>query len=121
MNYNEGFNTKMTDAEITALGNRFRTDVLLAGMQLDFMTDLARGVKALQPKMVILYPPHEKFHELMGVVSAPWSRFEEAVRQALPQAEVFIAVPGDCFDLSAMQRLPAKRSTVAALAAALSH
>jgi len=111
MNYNEGFNTKMTDAEITALGKRFRTDVLLAGMQLDFMTDLARGVKALQPKMVILYPPHEKLHEMMGAVSAPWSRFEEAVRQALPQAEVFIAAPGDCFDLSAMRRLTAKRST----------
>ena len=121
MNYNEGFNTKMTEAEITELGHRFRTDVLLAGMQLGFMNDVARGVKALQPKMVILYPPHEKFHEMMGVVSAPWSRFEEAVRQALPQGEVFVAAPGDCFDLSAMQRLPAKRSTVAALAAALSR
>ena len=32
LNYNEGFNTKMTDAEITALGKRFRTDVLLAAL-----------------------------------------------------------------------------------------
>jgi hypothetical protein len=32
MNYNEGFNSKMTDREIEALGRRFRTDVLLGGM-----------------------------------------------------------------------------------------
>jgi len=94
LNYNEGFNSKMTDAEIEALGKRFRTDVLLAGMQLDFVDDVVRGVAALQPKTVVLYPPHEKFHAMMGIASAPWSSFEAAVKGRFPAIEVHVASPG---------------------------
>jgi hypothetical protein len=97
LNYNEGFNTKMTDAEIAELGSRFRVDVLLAGMQLDFVSDIARGVRALAPKSVLLYPPHEKFHEMMSVASRPWEEFVEAARRAAPGASVLAARPGDAF------------------------
>jgi len=97
MNYNEGFNSKMTSEEIQALGKQLRTDVLLAGMQLDFVDDVVRGAVALNPKVIILFPPHEKFHEMMGAVSKPWEDFAQAVRQALPAAKVVIAKPGDCF------------------------
>jgi hypothetical protein len=99
LNYNEGFNSKMTDREIQELGQRFKVDVLLAGMQLDFTRDLARGVAALAPKTVILYPPHEKFHEMMGATSEPWTSFAEAARTALPQAKIVIAEPGDAMDI----------------------
>jgi len=105
LNYNEGFNSKMTDTEINTLGQTVRTDVLLAGMQLDFVDDVARGARALQPEMVVLYPPHEKFHEMMGAVSRPWSEFEAAVQAAVPNARVYIAAPGDGFDLQSLQRL----------------
>ena len=99
LNYNEGFNTKMTDAEIAALGKRFRVDVLLAGMQLDFTADIARGVAALKPRAVLLYPPHEKFHEMMGARSLPWARFVEAAQGAAPGATVIAAQPGQRFDI----------------------
>lgn len=94
MNYNEGFNTKMTDQEIQDLGRQLRVDILLAGMQLNFIDDIARGVTALSPKTVILYPPHEKFHEMMGATSAPWSSFIDAARNAVPKANVIAAEPG---------------------------
>ncbi|MCP5156552.1 MAG: MBL fold metallo-hydrolase [Ectothiorhodospiraceae bacterium] len=94
LNYNEGFNTKMTDAEIADLGRRLPTDVLLAGMQLDFVDDVARGAAALDPEVVLLYPPHDKFHAMMGATSRPWSEFAAAVRAACPRAEVVIAEPG---------------------------
>ena len=94
MNYNEGFNTKMTDQEIAELGRRFRVDVLLAGMQLDFVADVRRGVAALKPKMVLLYPPHEKFHAMMGASSRPWSEFTAAAREAAPNATVVALAPG---------------------------
>ena len=100
LNYNEGFNSKMTDVEIKALGARFRTDVLLAGMQLDFIDDVVRGVLALNPKTVILYPPHEKFHEMMGVTSKPWSDFAGAVRARCPETIVHVAQPGFQLELS---------------------
>lgn len=94
LNYNEGFNSKMTDAEIALLGRKFKTDILLAGMQLDFIDDVVRGVAAIRPKTVILYPPHEKFHEMMGVSSRPWSEFESAVRKRFPDIVVHVAEPG---------------------------
>ncbi|MDP6120621.1 MAG: MBL fold metallo-hydrolase [Rhodospirillales bacterium] len=94
MNYNEGFNSKMTDREIQELGWRLKTDVLLGGMQLNFAEDLARGVAALGPEKVLLYPPHDKFHEMMKVDSAPWSAFADAVRGVAPQATVVVAEPG---------------------------
>jgi hypothetical protein len=94
LNYNEGFNSKMTNAEIEALGARFRTDILLAGMQLDFVDDVVRGVAALNPKTVVLYPPHEHFHAMMGVVSRPWSDFAEAITRRFPEVRVHIASPG---------------------------
>lgn len=94
LNYNEGFNTKMTDAEAADLGRRFRTDILLAGMQLYFIDDVVRGVAGIKPKVVILYPPHEKFHEMMGATSAPWEDFANAVKSRFPEIDVRIAAPG---------------------------
>lgn len=99
LNYNEGFNTKMTDQEIAELGRRFKVDVLLAGMQLDFTADVARGVAALAPKAVVLYPPHEKFHEMMGVASEPWPAFAQAARNAAPNAAIYLAQPGAQFSI----------------------
>ncbi|EOA05089.1 MULTISPECIES: MBL fold metallo-hydrolase [Herbaspirillum] len=103
LNYNEGFNSKMTDAEIEALGRRFKTDILLAGMQLDFIQDVVRGVAALKPQVVVLYPPHEKFHEMMEVSSRPWSEFADAVRSRFPHIRVHVAEPG--FELEVPQNL----------------
>ena len=94
LNYNEGFNTKMTDAEIGDLGRRYRTDVLLAGMQLNFIDDVVRGVAALRPKVVILYPPHDRFHAMMGAVSEPWPAFAAALNKRFPEITVHIAEPG---------------------------
>jgi hypothetical protein len=99
MNYNEGFNTKMTDREIADLARRFRVDVLLGGMQLDFVEDVRRGVAALQPKMVLLYPPHEKFHAMMGATSRPWAEFVAAAQAAAPRAKVVALAPGTQVDL----------------------
>ena len=113
LNYNEGFNTKMTEREITEIGSRYETDVLLAGMQLDFTEDVARGAEALQPKMVVLYPPHDHFHRMMGVASTPWPRFKEAVEKRLPDARVIIAEPGMVIDLAngeAVQQAPSARA-----------
>jgi L-ascorbate metabolism protein UlaG (beta-lactamase superfamily) len=108
LNYNEGFNTKMTDAEIQVLGRRFRTDVLLAGMQLNFVADVARGAASLKPKVVILYPPHDKFHAMMGAISAPWSDFAAAVQKRLPAAVVIVAEPGAAVDASTGMKLASR-------------
>ncbi|OGS97267.1 MAG: hypothetical protein A3K04_04885 [Gallionellales bacterium RBG_16_56_9] len=100
LNYNEGFNSKMSDVEIRELGDGASTDVLLGGMQLDFIDDLHRGVKALNPKLILLYPPHEKFHDLMGVKSRPWSEFVAAAQGAAPAAKVVVLAPGTQVDLT---------------------
>jgi hypothetical protein len=84
----------MTDREIEDLGRKFKTDILLAGMQLNFIDDVVRGVGALKPKVVILHPPHEKFHEMMGAKSAPWTEFERAIQLNFPDVATYIAKPG---------------------------
>jgi|GEM_PF-806972 len=100
LNYNEGFNTKMTDQDLVELKRQFpRTDVLLAGMQLFFIDDVVRGVDALQPKVVFLYPPHEYFHKMMEVESAPWTDFANAIRRRCPGVLVVIAEPGTVLNL----------------------
>ena len=112
LNYNEGFNTKMTDTEIEALGRRFRTDILLAGMQMHYMDDVARGAVALEPKIILLYPPHEKFHEMMGASMSPWEDFASAVRERLPDSQIVIAYPGTSIDAITGETLPPARSSV---------
>lgn len=94
LNYNEGFNTKMTEHEIEALGASARTDILLGGMQLNFTEDIRRGVKALDPRLVLLYPPHDRLHALWNVPSSPWEDFAAAARDAAPNATVIVLEPG---------------------------
>ena len=101
LNYNEGFNSKTTEGDLQQLHRVHpRVDVLLAGMQLNFIDDVVRGVKALGPKLVFLFPPHEKFHEMMEVASAPWQDFANAVRRACPQVQVVVAQPGTVMQMS---------------------
>lgn len=101
LNYNEGFNTKMTAQDLADLKQRFpKVDVLLAGMQLFFVDDVVRGVKALAPKVVFLYPPHEHFHKMMEAPSAPWDDFANAIRNQCPQVQVVVATPGTVLKLN---------------------
>lgn len=100
LNYNEGFNSKMTDAEIETLAAQKRTDVLLGGMQLDFIDDVRRGAAALKPKLILLFPPHEMFHNMMGAKSRPWMEFVEAAQDAVPTAKVVAMTPGIQVDLA---------------------
>ena len=55
---------------------------------------VVRGVGALKPKVVVLYPPHEKFHAMMGAVSEPWPAFGDAVRSRFPDVAGHLAQPG---------------------------
>jgi|SRR5690606_13640662 L-ascorbate metabolism protein UlaG (beta-lactamase superfamily) len=100
LNYNEGFNSKTTGEDLAPLAARYAgLDVLLAGMQLDFVADVVRGVETLGPRVVMLYPPHEKFHEMMEVRSTPWEEFARAVRAACPDVRVVVAEPGTVMSL----------------------
>jgi hypothetical protein len=114
LNYNEGFNTKMTDKEITELGSRFQPDVLLAGMQMHYTEDVARGAAALKPKIVLLYQPHEHFHKMMGATWAPWEDFAKAVQDRLPDSVVVIATPGMTIDAATGEVLEPRAPTIAA-------
>lgn len=114
LNYNEGFNTKMTDDDLAALAGRFpKVDVLLAGMQLFFIDDVVRGVEALRPKIVFLYPPHEHFHKMMGAESAPWTHFADAVRLRCPGVQVVIAESGTVMNLKDRRSVEAREAIAA--------
>jgi hypothetical protein len=83
--------------EVCELGQRFKTDVLLAGMQLNFEEQLSEGVAALSPRTVVLFHPHEAMFEKIGLRSSPPQIFVERVKRALPEAEVIVAKPRSSF------------------------
>jgi hypothetical protein len=94
LNYNEGFNSAMRIEEVQALGERFETDVLLAGMQLNFEEYAASGGATFSPKTVLLFHPHKEFFDQLGKVSSSPETFAEAVKRELPDADVIPILPG---------------------------
>jgi hypothetical protein len=93
MNYCEGFSDAMKINEILKMGQRFKTDILLAGMQLNFEEELSKGVAALAPKTVVLFHPHTAMFERLGLKSSPPQVFVDKISQALPDANVIVAEP----------------------------
>ncbi|HEC62635.1 MAG TPA: MBL fold metallo-hydrolase [bacterium] len=99
MNYCEGFSAKMKIEETRELGRRFRPEIVLAGMQLDFEKELSEGVAALSPKTVVLFPPHEAIFEKVGLKSSPPQKFVEEVKRKSPEADIIVAKPQCSFDI----------------------
>ena len=93
MNYCEGFSDHMKIESVKALAERYRTDILLAGMQLNFEDHVVSGAADLSPKSVLLFHPHKVLFESLGLKSSPPETFTEKLRQALPDADVLIAEP----------------------------
>ena len=102
MNYCEGFSDHMKIESVMELRDRYQTDILLAGMQLNFEEHLARGASALSPKSVVLFHPHQALFERLGLKSSPPEAFVEKLERALPEANVHIAVPGSSFEASTL-------------------
>jgi L-ascorbate metabolism protein UlaG (beta-lactamase superfamily) len=95
-NYSEGFNTKMTDREITELGRRYRqTCSSPACSSISFQ--MSRAAAALN--RIVVLPAHDHFHRIWAI-SEPWTRFADAVRARLPAAQVVIAEPGTAVDVA---------------------
>lgn len=94
LNYSEGFNSSMLIDEVRALGERFKTDVLLAGMQLKFEEYVAEGAAAFNPKTVILFHPHKEFFRQLGAQSSSPEKFAKNVKRRLPSANVVTIEPG---------------------------
>jgi len=93
MNYGEGFSNLMVTKHIFELAERFKPNIVLAGMQLNFEEPLAEGVAALAPDTVVLFHPHEKLFEKFKIKSSPPDIFVKNVKLKLPEAEVVIAKP----------------------------
>jgi len=94
LNYNEGFNSNMLIDEVRVLGERFKTDILLAGMQLKFEEYVADGAAAFNPKTVILFHPHIEFFKRIGIESSSPETFAENVKRRLPASNVVTIAPG---------------------------
>jgi hypothetical protein len=101
-NYCEGFSDHMKIETVLELGDRFKTDILLAGMQLNFEEFVAKGAAALSPKSVVLFHPHRALFERLGLKSSPPEAFVEKLEKEMPEVNVHIAVPGSSFETSTL-------------------
>jgi len=94
LNYNEGFNSNLRIEEIRKLAATFKTDILLAGMQLNFEDKVAAGAELLKPKTVVLFHPHKEFFRQLGKVSSSPEVFAETVKKRVNGAQVVSIDPG---------------------------
>ncbi len=94
LNYSEGFNSSMRIEEVRPLAEKLKTDVLLAGMQLDFEDYVAAGAELLAPKKVVLFHPHKEFFKQIRKVSSSPEVFAGAVKKRLNGADVVTIDPG---------------------------
>jgi hypothetical protein len=102
MNYCEGFSDHMRIESVEALADKYKTDILLAGMQLNFEDHVSRGASSLSPKSVVLFHPHKVLFESLGLKSSPPETFVEKLRQALPDTNVHLAAPRSSFEVSTL-------------------
>ena len=90
MNFTEGMNTLLPTDEVRDFGKRFKPEILIAGMQLDYEKDVARAAAAINPKHIILYQPHEKMFAKMNIQSTPQEIFVSLVKKAIPNANIIL-------------------------------
>ena len=100
MNYCEGFSDVLKIEEIRNLAQRFKIDLLLAGIQLDFEEYVAQGVSALSPKTVILFHPHEALFEKVGLKSSTAQTFADKISELSPEVNIIIANPQKSYTTS---------------------
>jgi hypothetical protein len=93
MNYCEGFSDAMNLKNVVELGQRFKTDVLIAGMQLNFEKQLSEGIAAISPKTVVLFHPHNVMFERLGLKSSSTQTFIERIKGKLPSVRIIVAEP----------------------------
>lgn len=99
LNYCEGFNYNLDKGEISDIASRLETDILLGGTQLHFTEHVAEGVAAVSPDTAVLFHPHEKLFEQIGVETSPFNAFADAIRARKPDVTVLDAQPGWSMDL----------------------
>ena len=97
MNYCEGFSDAMKIEEVSKLGRRFKPDILIAGVQLNFEEKVARGVAAISPKSVMLFQPHEALFEKLGLKSSPVETFVEKISELSPEVKIIVAKPHESY------------------------
>lgn len=100
MNYNEGFSNLAITQDLADLGARFKPDIVLAGMQLDFEEYLAAGIGALMPTTVVLFHPHEKLFEKFRFQSSSPETFIARIKVASASANVVVPRPMSSFEIS---------------------
>jgi hypothetical protein len=93
-NYCEGLNDNMVVEEVRELGQRFQTEILLTGYQLNFEKYVGLGVGALAPQKAVLFHPHEKLFAKIGIPTSPLDSFIEKIKQSAPRAEIIMSRPG---------------------------
>lgn len=90
INYTEGLNSNLPSEEAESLGEKFRPQILIGGMQLNYEEDVARAAAAISPEVFILYHPHEKMFHKMKIESTPPDVFVAKINEYAPDVQVLL-------------------------------
>ena len=91
-------NDKMPSAEVAALREKHKPDVVIGGYQLQFEREVARCFKESGAPKGILYHPHEKLFGLMKLYSTPVETVKQRIKEVAPEMQIFAPAPrGEVF------------------------
>lgn len=88
LNFAEGANYRLTGEYIEEIRSRFHPDVLIVGIQLDFEDHVAELAGAMGCRKVVIFHPHEKLFEKMGLESTPVEVYVKKIMEKVPGVEV---------------------------------
>ena len=112
LNLSEGMNDKMPSAEVAAIRDTFRPDVVIGGYQLQYEREVARCFKESGAPKGILHHPHEKLFSLMKLYSTPVETVRERIREAAPGMEILAPRPREEILLRSAKMEKAENGTV---------
>jgi len=96
----EGLNDITDGKMLREVGRSYPGHILVCAADMDFTVEVAEAVKILQPREVLLYPPHTAIYRRMRINTEPLENFAAEIRNRNPDTSVTILSPDDRYDLS---------------------
>jgi metal-dependent hydrolase (beta-lactamase superfamily II) len=98
VNFSEGINPLFTKELLESLKKEVgKIDLLIGGIQLDFVNSVANIVGELKPKNCLFYNPHTMLFNALGLKTRPVKDFIDATKKILPKTNIQYLEPRDTY------------------------
>lgn len=98
--HGEGLNDATDFAQLEQLvREEARPDIVVCAGELTFAEDVAEAIEILEPRVVLLYAPHDDIWRRFHIRSWPLSRFTAEIKKVRPETVVVEMTPDTRYDV----------------------